>query len=121
MSQFRELFEAYGADYELTMSRFLGDETKYLRFLDLLFLDDNLQTLGDALAAGDLDGAFGAAHTLKGISGNLGLTPLYNAVCEIVAPLRLREGRDDYPVMYQAIQLEFRKVDLLRRKLKGEE
>ena len=29
----------------------------------------------------DLDGAFEAAHTLKGVAGNLGLTPLYRSVC----------------------------------------
>ena len=32
--------------------------------------------------------AFEAAHTLKGVTGNMGLTPLYDAVCTIVEPLR---------------------------------
>ena len=120
MPIFRELFEAYGADYQETMERFMGNETMYLRFLDMLFQDENLQKLGGALDAGDLSGAFEAAHTLKGVSSNLGLKPLYDAVCVIVEPLRSGERRDDYPAAYQAIQQEFQRIDLLRRQLKGE-
>ena len=60
MQGFREIFETYGADYQATMTRFIGNETMYLRFLDMLFQDPNLQKLGDALESGDLTAAFGA-------------------------------------------------------------
>ena len=62
MRGFREAFEAYGADYGATMARFMGSETMYLRLLDMLFQDKNLQKLGDAVASGDLRGAFEAAE-----------------------------------------------------------
>ncbi|MBQ2697719.1 MAG: Hpt domain-containing protein [Clostridia bacterium] len=38
--------------------------------------------------AGNLEGALANAHTLKGMTGNLSLTPLYEAYTEIVALLR---------------------------------
>ena len=107
MQNFKELFEAYGADYQDTMSRFMGNETMYLKFLKMLFQDDNLRKLGEAIDSGNLEAAFDAAHTLKGVVGNMGLTPLYKAVCDIVQPLRAREEREDYPLLYQAIQKEF--------------
>lgn len=119
MSGFRELFEAYGADYEATMARFMQSEVMYLRFLDMLFQDGNLSKLSDALEAGDTAGAFAAAHTLKGVVGNMGLTPLYEAVCAIVKPLRAGEHRSDYPALFRTIQDEFGKADALRRTLKG--
>ena len=119
MMELREFFAAYGADYDATMGRFLGNEQMYARFLDMFFDDENLQKLGDALAAGDLTAAFEAAHTLKGVAGNLGLTPLYQAVCGIVEPLRGREARD-YGEMYQAIRSDFERIRTLRGQQKGE-
>ena len=45
MGSFRESFEAYGADYQTTMGRFMGNEKMYLRILDMLFEDENLNKL----------------------------------------------------------------------------
>ena len=117
---FRDTLEAYGVDYQTTMDRFLGNETLYRSLLDRLFEDDSLQKLGDALASGDTAKAFEAAHTLKGVTGNMGLTPLYAALCTLVEPLRTGERRDDYPMLFQAVQTEFRRADELRAALKGE-
>lgn len=117
MPGFPECFAAYGADHRDTMARFLGSESLYLRYLDMLPQDDNLRKLGAALADGDLERAFLAAHTLKGVAGNLGLLPLFRAVCAIVEPLRAREERD-YGALYQAIQEEFRRADAFRECLR---
>ena len=119
MSEFQETFSAYGGDYMATMSRFMGNEAMYLRLLDMLFEDKSLQQLGEALEAQDLKRAFEAAHTLKGVAGNMGLKPLYEAVCIIVEPLRAGQQREDYPVLYKAIQAEFQRVEGLREQLNG--
>ena len=42
-----------------------------------------------AFKKGDTATAFDAAHTLKGVLANVGLTPLYNTTVEIVEPLRV--------------------------------
>lgn len=119
MGDFKKIFEDYGADYEATMGRFMGNEAMYLRILDMLFADDNLHKLGSSLKDGDMTGAFEAAHALKGVVGNMGLTPLYKAVCAIVEPLRTGELRDDYMALYEAVDTGFQKADELRGKLKG--
>lgn len=118
MGEFREIFEVYGADYNSTMARFMGKEAMYLKFLDMLFKDDNLEKLGTALGQQDYEAAFAAAHTLKGVVGNMGLTPLFNAVCAIVESLRKREVPEDYNVLYQIIQTGFLQADEFRKKLK---
>ena len=41
MPTFRDVFEAYGADYDTTMARFMGNEAMYLQLLDMLFQDEN--------------------------------------------------------------------------------
>ena len=119
MDEFKTLFENYGGDYAATMERFMGNRTLYLKLLDMLFQDPNLQNLGDALDAGDLTAAFEAAHTLKGVVGNMGLTPLYTAACAIVEPLRGRQPRDDYPELYRAVQTEFQNAEELRGRLRA--
>lgn len=121
MHGFQEAFEAYGADYTVTMNRFLKNEKLYLKLLDMLFQDNSLQMLGTALESKDLTAAFEAAHTLKGVVGNMGLTPLYNAVCDIVEPLRAKEQRSDYAALYQNVCAEFEKAEIFRKHLKGGE
>ena len=85
MGNFKSVFEAYGGDYDVTMSRFMGKETLYMKILGMMFQDENLKKLGTAIEENDLDAAFEAAHTLKGVAGNLGLTPFYDSVCRIVS------------------------------------
>ena len=50
--------------------------------------------LKNALETGDLENAFLAAHALKGVLGNLSLTPLYTKVVEITELLRNRTEMD---------------------------
>lgn len=117
MGNFKSVFEAYGGDYDVTMSRFMGKETLYMKILGMMFQDENLKKLGTAIEENDLDAAFEAAHTLKGVAGNLGPTPFYDSVCRIVEPIRNREEREDYTQMYQEIQDEFSRVDELWKEL----
>lgn len=117
MKTFREMLEEYGVDYAPTMERFMGNEKLYIRLLDMFFKDDNMQKLGTAISQQDYTAAFEAAHTLKGVVGNMGITPLYTAVCAMVEPLRIRENRSDYPDLYQVIKTEYEKANALRQQL----
>ena len=56
--------------------------------------------------------------TLKGVTGNLGLQPLYAAVCAIVEPLRSKE-KADYRTLYANIAAEFSRAERLRDALRG--
>lgn len=117
MGSSQEIFETYGADYKTTMTRFLGNEALYLKFLDMLFKDDNYDKLGAALKAENYEEAFNAAHTLKGVVGNMGLTPFFNAVCDIVEPLRQGKRETDYMALYKILQTEYEKAYKFRDRL----
>lgn len=117
MTVLKEVLQKYGADYETTMARFMGNEQMYLRILSMLPRDENLHKLDQALQAGDYTAAFDAAHTLKGMAGNLGLTPLYQAVCAIVEPLRAGE-KLDYSPLYLSVQKEYEQAAVLLELLK---
>lgn len=114
MREFKDIFESYGADYEATMERFMGNKKMYLKFLTMFFQDPSLALLAEALRADNLTGAFHAAHTLKGVAGNMGLAPFYDAVCAIVEPLRKGEPGVDYEELLQVILSEYQRVKKLR-------
>lgn len=121
MSTFKELFESYGVNYKTYVELFMESEKMYLKFLDMFFQDPNLKLLEEALQENNLTKAFDAAHTLKGVAGNMGLTPLYGAVCAIVEPLRSGEQNADYEQLYQTILSEYQRVKQLQRDLMGGE
>ena len=79
-------------DVEGALARFLDDEDLYVQFYGELLKDEAFNNLGVALEKGRLYEAFEFAHTLKGIIGNMGLTPMFNIVCDIVEPLRINSA-----------------------------
>ena len=80
--------KAAGVDTEGALNRFCGNAALYERFLLRFPEDENFGLIGPAFAAGDAEGALRAAHTLKGVSGNLGLKRLYDACSETVRLIR---------------------------------
>lgn len=82
-----------GVDTEDALRRFLGNEALLLKFLARLGQDENFPRLCDAMARGDEKAAFEAAHTLKGVCGNLSLQELSRQVSDLVESLRA--GRID--------------------------
>ena len=83
-----------GCDTDDGLSRCMGNEAFYFKLIGKVIDDKNFQALEDAVAAKDLDKAFDAAHSLKGVLGNLALTPVYQPVYEITELLRERKDMD---------------------------
>ena len=83
----RRLMEA-GIDVDDALVRLMQNEGLFLRFLRAFLQDGNFARLQEALAKGDVSSAFAAAHTLKGVAGNLSLRDLFARVSEVVECLR---------------------------------
>ena len=73
----KALLEQAGIDLEEAAARFMNNDGLMLRFLLKFPQDKNFENLRQALAAGDAEGAFTAAHTLTGVAGNLSLKEVY--------------------------------------------
>ena len=82
-----ECYEAMGGDYEDVMRRLRTDE-RVKKFLLKVLDDKSFQLLTDSMAARNMDEAFRAAHTLKGICQNLSLNRLYHSSNELAEHLR---------------------------------
>ncbi len=112
MTELTKRLTDYGADMPGAMERFVNDEALYAECFAIFLQDPCFAALGDALARGDRSAAFEAAHTLKGVSGNLGLTPLYEPVCALVELLR-RNERGGLEAAYQAVAAAKAALDAL--------
>lgn len=66
----------------------LGGADATRRFLRLFPLDDSFPQLSEALGRGDVQTAFRAAHTLKGVAANLGLERLRALASDMTECLR---------------------------------
>ena len=88
MAGILDVLEDWGCDIEEGLERLGGDEEFYETLLSGFVQENGMGELAMAMDAGDYHRAFEAAHGLKGDSGNLSLTPLYEAVCLLVEDLR---------------------------------
>jgi hypothetical protein len=83
----KKCYEMMNGDYEDVKGRFLTDAR--IRRFALLFLNDcSMEGLRAAMLEKDCEKGFQAAHTLKGVCLNLGLTGLYVPVMKITEMLR---------------------------------
>lgn len=87
----------YGADTQGTMERLLGDKEFYRECVYGFLEDENFLQLSEAVSAQNYEKAFENAHALKGVSANLGLTPLYASICELVESLRAGDSSKAVP------------------------
>lgn len=83
----KQFYEEIGGDYEGTLSRFLAEE-RMKRFALKFESDPSFSELCSALGSGDVQNAFRAAHTLKGVCQNLGFDALYAPVYRVTETLR---------------------------------
>ncbi|MCR5791595.1 MAG: Hpt domain-containing protein [Lachnospiraceae bacterium] len=94
-----------GVNVEELNNRIMGNETLIFHFLKQFLKDENYTTLVSSMDCDDVEGAFHAAHTLKGVCGNLSLQSLSKEVCPLVEDLRngdIEAAREKMP--------EFKKV-----------
>ena len=104
----RRLMEA-GIDVDDALARLMQNEGLFLRLLRAFLQDGNFARVQEALAKGDVSSAFAAAHTLKGVAGNLSLRDLFARVSEVVECLRsgdLGAAAEKMP----AVEASYRKV-----------
>lgn len=92
MSMITELQEL-GADVDDAMRRFMNNAALYERMLGKLPATVKDKNVMEFIEAGNIETAIENAHTLKGVMGNLSVTPLYKAYTEITN--LLRENKPD--------------------------
>lgn len=83
-----EELEKLGADTKDGISRLMNNEEVYIRIVKKLPGSIKAQEVLSFIDSGDIQSAITSAHTIKGVTGNLAITPVYKAYTEIVNLLR---------------------------------
>ncbi len=104
----KSLYEAVGGDYKDVVKRFISEEFAAglaVRFLD----DDEMEKLGAAMETRNIEEAFRAAHTLKGVALNLGFKNLGRSASELTEVLRKRtfDGTEE---LYKEVKADYATV-----------
>ena len=83
-----ENLREYGANVDEGISRCLDDEEFYIELVKSVIPDKRFDELKAAIAEKNYDKAFEVAHALKGMYGNISITPIYEPVSELTERLR---------------------------------
>ena len=108
-----EKLREYGANVEEGLTRCMNNEGFYLRLVNMAMDDKGVEKLRAAVEAGDRKAAFEAAHALKGMLGNLALTPVSQPASEITELLRA-DTDADYAALTGKLTEEWNRLLALR-------
>lgn len=97
-----ETLKEWGANTEEGMGRMMNNEGFYMKMVDMFLAKPGLDGLAAAIAAGDKETAFEAAHAVKGVANNLSLTPIAVPVSEISDQLKAGVDMDYGPLLEEA-------------------
>lgn len=104
----KELIDA-GINLECIDQCFGGKEEVYYRFLYKFFEDKDYIRFRELMEQQRYEEVFNSAHAIKGVSGNLGMTRIYEYLVIIVEKLR-NSNIDDLDIIYDKIEIECDKL-----------
>lgn len=112
----KECYDAMGADYSEVEGR-LRTEERIRKFVCKVPEDQSYALLCDSLKQRDMDEAFRAAHTIKGVCQNLALTKLGHSAAALSDRLRdRREYGEDVEELFAQVQKDYiEKVECIRQ------
>ncbi len=80
-------------DLEEGLSRVRGNKVLFKKMLQMFTASTEFEKFDDCISAGDISGAADVAHAIKGMTGNLSLTALFEISTTLMN--ELREGTLD--------------------------
>ncbi len=80
--------EEAGIDVKSLLDRLMGNESLVSRFLTKFIEDTNITKLTEAVREKNPEDMLSASHMLKGMTGNLSITPLYSLFSKQVELIR---------------------------------
>ena len=118
----RSILERHGINYTAGLRRFMEDEDLYNEMLTAFLADKSFAKAFDAFNKRDYSALFEQAHVLKGASGSLDMTELYQSSSELAELLRHNKEPDEasISVLFDKMQAAYYQViDGVRGSLKA--
>lgn len=106
---------ALGADVGSALERIYDDEELYVELLAELLNDFENCEVKDNLLGGDVVAATLNAHTLKGVTGNLGITPLYEQYMKINDVLKAGDTDTAEILLEATLPLQDKFIEVIKK------
>lgn len=103
-----KIYQSVGDNAEEVVGRLVSRQNVE-RFLTKFASDNTFATLQKAMDEADVQGAFIAAHTLKGVALNLGFSALGRSASDLTEILR-RKTFDGAPEAFAKVQSDYNRV-----------
>ncbi len=97
---------ALGANIDEGLNRFNNNSALYERMLGLFTKSMQKSVIDPNFDGNDYGQVIEAAHAIKGTSGNLSLTPIYEAYTDIVALLREDKPEEAREILIKVIPVQ---------------
>lgn len=95
-----------GIDYADGVRRCGDNPELYARLLGLFLADDNFVAAQKSMAEKNYDELFQRTHEIKGMSGNMSITDVYQASSNVVALLRAQDY-DAIPAAFEQLETAY--------------
>lgn len=105
----KELLVSAGVDLSGALERFMENESLYEKYLQRFATNSSFSDLQNAFSQRDWRDALGISHNLKGVSGSLGFTKLYDLLSSQVALLR-QDDNDGAAALMDDILPEYQRL-----------
>ncbi len=86
----QEFYTEVDGNYDEIMAR-LKTDARVIKFAGMFAKDDSYNALVRTMQEGNLDDAFRAAHTMKGVCQNMAFTRLFRSSNDITEALRVKD------------------------------
>lgn len=119
MTMIEEL-QSLGVDVQEGIERVMGDESLYGMMIDM-FVDavrDNPVDI-NGFSADNLEALANQIHMLKGITGNLSMTPLFDRYTRTLGLLRNNQGAEAQAEYLQLVPIQKAIIDCIKRHKEG--
>lgn len=103
-----------GIDYKGALERFVGNERLYEKYLQRFLSDTHMADAWKAYESGDVGEVLEQVHALKGLSGTLGMQPLYEACSVVVSEIRDNPSPYLEEKMYRADQIYEKMIEVIQ-------
>ena len=112
----KEYLRQAGINVDTALERFMGNSDMYEKFLLRFFQDTNYEQLKKCVQQNDAEGAFGCAHTLKGVIMNLSMDVLTEEIVPMVEVFRkgtcdgAQEYLSEFSARYERLQKSLNEI-----------
>ena len=114
MSLFEEL-KALGVNIDEGLKRINGNERLYTKLLGSFTKTIENQSVSPDFDGNDCTETIEKAHAIKGTSGNLSITPVYEAYTEIVNLLRTGKPEQARPILEKILPVQEEIVQCIKK------